>query len=137
LGTQPAVIFDETRPRPTTDYCLEGFTPEPLRQFQNMPLVRGAAPFLADRFNMYSKWDFTVLHSFGTSLACADFIGNRPSLVRTGELQIYFSLGGQVWNRFYKSAFLTSVRPVRGKCYPVSATFEYSLIMPSLFSQTP
>lgn len=128
------VIFDETKPRPS-DYCRDGFKPEPLRQFQNVPVVRGAAPFVADRDNMYSKWDFTVTHSFATAQACQDFIGNRPAIIRMGELQIFFSFAGASWMRYYKSAFLTVVKPV--KTYQISADYAYTLLMPSLFSVTP
>jgi hypothetical protein len=133
-GQQPVVIFDETKARPS-DYCREGFKPESLRQFQNTPLVRGAAPFLADRFNMYAKWDFTVTHTFATVQACQDFIGNRPAVARAGELQIFFQFGGASWMRYYKAAFLTVVRPV--KTYPISADYSYTILMPSLFALIP
>jgi hypothetical protein len=133
-GQQPVVIFDETKARPS-DYCRDGFKPEPLRQFQNTSLARGGAPFLADRFNMYAKWDFTVTHTFATVQACQDFMGYRPAIIRAGELQILFQFSGASWLRYYKSAFLTVVKPI--KTYPISADYSYTLLMPSLFSLTP
>lgn len=133
-GQQPLVIFDETKPRPT-DYCHEGFKPEALRQIQNIPTVRGTAPFIADRFNMYVKWDCTVTHAFNNIQACQDFIGNRAAITRVGELQILFAFSGTQWIRYYKTAFLATVQPV--KVFQVSADYRYTLLMNSLFSITP
>jgi hypothetical protein len=133
-GPAPAVIFDETKPWPP-DWCHEGFCPRPQRQFQNTPVMRGANPFMADRFNMYGKWEVTVTHTFATAQACQDFIGNRPAIQRTGEVQILFAFAGATWMRYYKSCFLTQVEPV--KVFPISCDYRYALLLNSLFSITP
>ena len=133
-GTAPVVLFDETKPWPP-DWCHEGFRPEPQRQFQNTAVLRGAAPFMADRFNMYSKWEFTVTHGFTTAQACQLFIAQRPAIQRTGELQIISHFSGQIWIGYYKSAFLTVVQPI--KTFPISADYRYTLLLNSLYSTTP
>jgi hypothetical protein len=128
------VIFDESKPWPP-DWCKEGFCPQPKRQFQNTTTLRGASPFMADRYNMYATWTCQVTHSFASIQACQVFIATRPALQRTGELQIIFTFSGVTFIGVYKSAFLTEIQPV--KTFPISVDYRYTFLLNSLFSITP
>jgi hypothetical protein len=131
---QPAIIFDENKAAPA-DACRDGFRPVPRRLFQQTDLLRGAAPAIYDRFNMRVEWAFEVAHFFTTQLACQDFIGNRPAIVRAGSLSILTRTGQGTFTRYYKSAFLEVCEPVAE--VGISCRFRYKLNFNSLYSITP
>ncbi len=131
---QPAVIFDENKAAPA-DACRDGFRPVAARLFQKSHLLRAAAPAIYDRFNMEVRWDFTVLHSFTTYMACQDFIGNRPAIVRSGTLMMLTKTGQGTFTRYYKGAFLEVCEPVSE--VGISCAFRYRLTFNSVYSITP
>ena len=133
-GAQPVVIYDENK-RPLPDWCKEGFRPASARLFRNTNVIRAAAPFMADRFNPYVKWDFTVVHTFATYAACQDFIGGRAAIIRAGELTILQKTNQATFTRYYKTAFLTLCDPIEENGQ--TCLFRYTLLLPSLYSLIP
>jgi hypothetical protein len=143
-GAPQAILYDENNPRQGPgaiatrpgDFCKDGFLPKAARLFENTPLMRSAAPFVADRFNMHCVWDFDVLHAFAPTAAgqqaCQDFIGNRPAIIRTGAILMTINFGGTSYSRKYAVGWLTKCDPV--KDHGVSCDFHYQLWLPSLYT---
>ncbi len=131
-GGMPVVIYDETAS--PSDACVEGFKPKSMRKFQTTELFRGPSVFMADRFNQWVQWSFTVDHRFSTSLAAQDFAGNRPYIARAGELTIYNYATTGAFIRYYKTAYLSECEPVKDA--GLRQTFKYTLQFNSVYSMT-
>lgn len=111
------------------DACREGFHPKSNSLLQNTPMFRGAAPFMADRINVWTSWTFTVEHFFSTLAVCQAFAAARIYLARAGRLQIINNAGGATVNMAYPSAFLREPESVQEM--GLMCVFRYQLVMNS------
>jgi hypothetical protein len=128
-----AVIFDGNK-SPLPDSCPDGFKLSFPREFQNVPVARSAAPFVVDRYNMVTRYDFLVTHSFTSFQAAQDFIGARAAMIRSGELMILTRTGQGSFTRYFKGATLEIVEVDQD--LGTTVVMKYGLVMTGLYSLT-